>query len=115
MTKEQKYIAELKKLGIYETAFDGTIHALCVLEREQSRTRKAWKATAEPGGEPSTLDQHYEMILRQDRMIHALRESLGLTPKGLRRLRAAFVQPDQEDDRQATTLELIRGKRRAAG
>ena len=53
MTKEQKYADQLKDLGIYEPAFEPTIHQLAILEREQARTRKAWKKSADDG---STVD-----------------------------------------------------------
>ena len=43
LTKEQKYTETMKRLGIYDPAFDATIHQLAILEREQARTRKAWK------------------------------------------------------------------------
>ena len=116
MTKEDKYALELKRLGIYEPAFDSTIHNLAILEREQSRTRKAWKAEAEKEGrEPSTLDKHYEMILRQGKMIQDMKESLGLTPRGLRKIRADFgkSEPDPKD-KPKTMLEILQEKKRAA-
>ena len=116
MTKEDKYALELKRLGIYEPAFDSTIHNLAILEREQSRTRKAWKAAAAAEDrEPSTLDKHYEMILRQGKMIQDLKESLGLTPRGLRKIRNSFgVSETSQQEKPLTMLEIIREKKRAA-
>ena len=46
MAKEQQYIQQLTDLGVYDPAFDGAIHVLCIQERELSRAMKAWKATA---------------------------------------------------------------------
>ena len=89
MSKEAKYIEQLKELGIWDDAFRGTVHDLAVLEREQSRARKEWKATAEDGDAPSMLDELYQLILQQGRDIAKLREALGMTPKGLRRIRTA--------------------------
>lgn len=89
MTKEVRYIQQLKDMGIWEDAFAGAVHDLVVLEHEQSRTRKAWKASAEDGEKPSMLDEHYQLILQQGREIAKLREALGMTPKGLRRIKTA--------------------------
>lgn len=88
MTKEQIYTAQLTELGVYEPAFDGAIHTLCILERELARTMKAWKATsADKNQAPSTADPLYAAILQQRREILTWRDALGLTPKGLQRLK----------------------------
>ena len=87
MRREEQIAQQMHDLGVYAPAFADSIHALAVLERELSRTRKAWAATAPRG--PSVLDPHYEVICKQRREIAALRETLGLTPKGLTRLRRA--------------------------
>ena len=89
LSKETKYIEQLKELGIWDDAFRGAVHDLAVLEREQSRARKEWKATAEDGEAPSMLDEHYQLILQQGREISKLRDALGLTPKSLRRIKTA--------------------------
>lgn len=87
-TKEQIYTAQLTELGIYEPAFDGAIHTLCILERELARTMKAWKTTADDKSRaPSTTDPLYAAILQQRREILTWRDALGLTPKGLQRLK----------------------------
>ena len=114
-TKEQKYANTMKRLGIYDPAFEATIHQLAILEREQSRTRKAWKKYAEGSEEPAMLDRLYAVILQQDKMILTLRESLGLTPKALKRFRAEFGTPveDEPDEKPKTALELLMEKRRA--
>lgn len=114
MTKEDKYAQELKRLGIYEPAFDSTIHMLAILEREQARTRKAWKAdAAKENREPSMLDKHYDMILRQGKMIQDLKESLGLTPRGLLKIRKGFsLGKTEQQEKPKTVLELMREKKR---
>nr|DAL91785.1 MAG TPA: terminase small subunit [Caudoviricetes sp.] len=87
-TKEQVYIEQLTALGIYSPAFDGAIHTLCILERELSRTMKAWKATAaDKNKPPAVTDPLYSAILQQRREILTYRDALGLTPKGLQRLK----------------------------
>ena len=88
MAKEQQYIQQLTDLGVYDPAFDGAIHVLCIQERELSRAMKAWKATApDPKTAPSITDPLYAEISKLRRDILARQDSLGLTPKGLQRLR----------------------------
>jgi len=115
MTKEDKYIAQLKDLGIWEPAFTPAVHDLAVLEREQARARKAWKATVPDGETPSFEDPHYAIIMKQGSVIHAMRESLGLTPKGLRRFRSGFGKEVETEEKPKTVLELLQEKRRATG
>lgn len=129
MTKKQRYIAQLKDMGIWEDAFAGAVHDLVVLEHEQSRTRKAWKETAEEGEKPSMLDEHYQLILQQGRDIAKLRDALGLTPKAIRRIKTARDEvfrmsqrvtddaktaEDERDAEQtknsATVLDFVRAK-----
>lgn len=103
MTRESIYISQLKELGIYEPAFDPEIKTLADLERDLTRARKAWSATVPKGSKPSVLDPHYDLILRLRKEILVHRESLGLTPKSLRKLRGAGPtgsdQPDLIVDR----------------
>ena len=88
MAKEQVYKQQLMDLGVYDPAFDPAIHVLCIQERELSRAMKAWKATA-PGKDASPLitDPLYAEISKLRRDILARQDALGLTPKGLQRLR----------------------------
>lgn len=92
MAKEQDYRQQLMELGIYSPAFDAEIHTLCILERELSRTMKAWKATAAKGEAPLATDPLYDVITRQRRDILQHRDALGLTPKALQRLRRQASQ-----------------------
>ncbi|MFR3324338.1 MAG: P27 family phage terminase small subunit [Oscillospiraceae bacterium] len=88
MAKEQQYIQQLTDLGVYDPAFDGAIHVLCIQERELSRAMKEWKTTApDPKTAPSITDPLYAEISKLRRDILARQDSLGLTPKGLQRLR----------------------------
>ena len=112
-SKEAKYRRSLEALGIYHEAMDPVIHDLCVLERECARTRKAWKATAKDGKNPSPLDDHYTLIRQQQRDILAMRTALGLTPMSLRRIRGQGVEsnhPAEAAREPATVLELVRRK-----
>lgn len=87
MAKEATYIQQLQDLGVYDPAFDPAIHVLCIQERELSRAMKAWKATVAKDQAPSITDPLYQEIAKLRRDILARQDALGLTPKGLQRLR----------------------------
>ena len=91
MAKEQEYKQQLIELGVYTPAFDNVIHVLCIQERELSRAMKAWKATAQPKEAPLITDPLYAEISKLRRDILARQDTLGLTPKGLQRLRKQTV------------------------
>ena len=87
MAKEETYKQQLQDLGVYDPAFDPVIHMLCIQERELSRAMKAWKATAAKDQAPMITDPLYQEISKLRRDILARQDALGLTPKGLQRLR----------------------------
>lgn len=96
-SKEARYKRQLESLGVYDPAFDDAIHVLCIQERELSRAMKAWKATAPGKNEsPSITDPLYAEISKLRRDILARQDALGLTPKGLMRLRKAVAPPSSE-------------------
>ena len=107
MTREQVYTQQLKDLGVYEPAFDPLIKDLAKAERRRTRAEKAWSATAPPGGKPSFLDPHYQVVAQLDREILGYREVMGLTPKSLRRLRGA-TDAAGDADRDPITERLDR-------
>lgn len=120
-TREQTYRQQLQALGIYDPAFDPEISTLAKLERRKTRAEKAWSATAPPGGKPSFLDPHYQVIVQLEDKILAHRETLGLTPKALRRLKGVYdsfrngkqVQdedPPEPASSNLTVLDLVREK-----
>ena len=86
-SKEAKYQQQLESLGVYDPAFDPAIHVLCIQERELHRAMKAWSATVPKGQAPSIADPLYQEISKLRRDILARQDALGLTPKGLQRLR----------------------------
>ena len=96
-TREKTYTEQLQALGLYDPAFDPEIKALATLEREWTAAKKAWAATAPPGGKPSFLDPHYAVIQNLRREILTHREALGLTPKSLRKLRGSPEPPAPQD------------------
>lgn len=99
MTREQRYKQRMQALGIYDEIYDPEITTLCQIERELQMAKKAWSKTAPPGGKPSVLDDLYATIqkMRGEALQH--RDALGLTPKGMHRLRGiqAADGPDQKD------------------
>lgn len=97
MTKEQVYTAQLKALGVWDPAFAPLVHDLAKAERRRTRVEKAWAATAPPGGKPSFLDPHWQILQQLDREILVYREAMGLTPKSLRRLRGSPEPPAPQD------------------
>lgn len=87
MSKEAIYRQQLESLGVYDPAFDPAIHVLCIQERELSRAMKAWKATVPKNQAPLITDPLYQEISKLRRDILARQDALGLTPRGLQRLR----------------------------
>ena len=87
MAKEAEYAKQLQTLGVYDPAFEPVIHMLCIQERELSRAMKAWKATAPKGKAPLITDPLYVEISKLRKAILERQDALGLTPKGLQRLR----------------------------
>ena len=109
MTREQIYTQQLQALGVYEPAFDPLIKDLAKAERRRTRAEKAWAATAPPGGKPSFLDPHYQIVSQLDREILGYREVMGLTPKSLRRLRGV-TDGNADRDPIADALDRIAAK-----
>ena len=99
MTREEIYRQQMQALGIYEEVFEPEIRTLCRIERELARAVKAWSATAPPDGKPSFLNDHFPIIQALRREILQHRETLGLTPKALRKLTGAASAdvPTQKD------------------
>ena len=104
-SREKIYKAQLEALGIYEPAFDPLIKDLAKAERRRTRAEKEWAKTAPPGGKPSFLDPHYQVVAALDREILGYREVMGLTPKSLRRLRGV---PEAAVDSDPITERLDR-------
>ena len=110
-SKEEKYKAMMESLGTWNVAYAPLVHELCILEREISRARAAWKKTAPPGAAPSPLDPHYAMIRQMVRESTALRDSLGLTPRGLRRIKGLGTgEGRSETPEPDTVLSIMRRK-----
>ena len=119
MTREQKYAAQMQRLGIYDEVFDPEIHSLCIMERDLQRLTKRWKAdgcqTVEKNGRgPAATDRTFDAIMTLRRQVLAMKDALGLTPKALCRLkgRPAADADEQGEDKAAelTILDEIRSR-----
>lgn len=110
MTREQVYKAQLKRLGIYDEAFDPEISTLAQLERELSRMKKAWKKTAKPGEAPDVTEPIFTEIRKTRAEILQHRETLGLTPKSLRKLNREAFDNIGETEQKSNVLQMVRGR-----
>ena len=118
MTREQKYIGQMQRLGIYDEIFEPEVHALCIMERDLQRLTKRWKEngcqTVEKNGRgPAATDRTFDAIMTLRRQILAMKDALGLTPKALCRLKGRPATPEEEaDDKipELTILDEVRSK-----
>lgn len=118
MSRESIYREQLKALGIYDQAFEPEIKLLAELERRRTRAKKAWSATAEEGEKPSFTDPHYQVIVQLEREILTHRETLGLTPRALKRVKGAYYETfrvsesvkDEDQPSEPTVLDFVRAK-----
>ena len=118
MTREQKYIEQMMRLGIYDEIFEPEVHNLCIMERDLQRLTKRWKAdgyqTVEKNGRgPAATDRTFDAIMTLRRQVLAMKDALGLTPKALVRLkgRPAPAEDETGDKIQALTiLDEVRSK-----
>ena len=124
MTREQKYIEQLRELGIYCEIFEPEVHTLANLERDLQRLTKRWKEAGRPtverhGAGPATSDKTLDAIMALRREILAHRDALGLTPKGMKRLKGdqfeaaqAIEEPAEASDagEAANVLDFVRRK-----
>ena len=117
VTREQKYREQLQEIGIYREAFDPEIHMLAMMERELQRMVKLWKAQGSPvtdygASGAVTSNKTLDAINSMRRDILAHRDALGLTPKGLHRLKKNSAEEPAERGEGQTVLELVRSKKR---
>lgn len=105
MTAEEKYRHQLVALGTWQDAFAPEVHTLCMMERELRRELKDWRdekklldgndlAQKERTAVRDSASRQYQVILALRRDILAHRDALGLTPRGLQRLRGKDAPAD---------------------
>jgi len=89
MKREDVIREQLQQLGVYDPAFDSEIHILAGMERDLRAAQKAWKDALAEGAPNKFLTEGWPIIerLRKDILSHY--DALGLTPKGMKRLKAA--------------------------
>ena len=94
MSREDTYIKQLKELEIYDPAFNPAIKHLATLERELTRAKKAWSDEAKEKGlkKPSFTSKIYPVIQDLRAEIERNRDALGLTPKGLKRIKGDYYE-----------------------
>ena len=94
MTREEKYIEQLKALEIYDPAFDPAIKNLGRLEKELTRAQKEWSEEAKAEGltRPSFKSKLYPVIQGLRAEIDRNRDALGLTPKGLKKIKGDYYE-----------------------
>ena len=92
--RETEYIDQMKALDIYDPIFDPAIKNLARLERELTRAQKEWSEEAKKAGrdKPSFTSKLYPVIQDLRAEIERSRDSLGLTPKGLKRIKGDYYE-----------------------
>lgn len=94
MSREEIYTKQLQALEIYDPAFDPAIKHLAMLERELTRAKKEWSDEAKAQGlkKPSFKSKLYPVIQNLRSEIERNRDALGLTPKGLKRIKGDYYE-----------------------
>ena len=119
MTREQKYIEQMQRLGIYDDIFEPEVHSLFIMERDLQRLTKRWKEegyrTVEKNGRgPATTDKNFDAIMVLRRQILSMKDALGVTPRALARLigRPTSETPDDDGVKvpELTILDEVRSK-----
>ena len=108
MTREEKYAGQLKDLGIWDEAFTPELKKLGMMERELQRFEKRWR---EEGSDPES--KLWSAIVVQRRDILARKETLGLTPKAMSRIKGNRWA-DQSNAKDTISIEDFRAKLKTA-
>lgn len=80
---------KMRDAGTYDPIYDEEIHVLAGMERDLKRALSQWKKSRDKGGDGGDFNSPLwpaVQQLRKDVLSHY--DSLGLTPKGMKRLRA---------------------------
>ena len=117
MTREQKYIEQMQRLGIYDEIFEPEVHTLCIMERDLQRLTKRWKEEGyrpveKNGRGPATTDKNFDAIMTLRRQILSMKDALGLTPRALVRLKGRPAPPAEEEEElpKVTVLGFVQDK-----
>ena len=97
MAREEKIREAMRAAGVYNEIFEDAIKALAKAERQLSRSEKEWRKqggqmvatlTNKTGAEYTAKDPYWAVVETQRRDVQAMREKLGLTPSGLKKVAA---------------------------
>ena len=103
----------MRALGIWQDSFKPAVKDLADMERDRQKLRKRWRERGRPV--ETIRDPLYSTICALNRDILAMRDSLGLTPKGLKRFRAVIgEEPETHEEKPPTVLSIVRDRRKDA-
>lgn len=105
MTREQLIADKMREAGTYDPIYDEEIHMLAGMERDLKRAMSQWKKPKYKGGDGGDFDAALWPVvqqLRKDVLAHY--DSLGLTPKGMKRLRAGAADDSEGGARAASPV-----------
>lgn len=113
MGREAMIRADMESVGTYNVIFEPSIRQLAKLERELSKAEKAWRAAGgqmvaqqvnKTGAPYTAKDPHYAVVDQLRGSVQALRNQLGLTPTGLKRVKQ---KADSLADGQKSPVETL--------
>lgn len=113
MAREDKIREAMKAAGIYNEIFEDSIKALAKAERQLSRTEKEWRKAGgkmvteqvnKAGATYTAKDPFWAAVETQRRDVQAMREKLGFTPNGLRKVKA---RADETTGRRSKVEQLL--------
>lgn len=108
MTREEKYEEQLKDLGIWDEAFRTELKKLGMMERELQRFEKSWR---EEGSDPES--KLWNVITVQRRDILTRKETMGLTPKAMSRIKGT-KWAEKGNTKETISIEEFRAKLKVA-
>lgn len=103
MAREEKIREAMKAAGVYNEIFEDSIKALAKAERQLSRSEKEWRKsggqmvaqlTNKTGAAYTAKDPHWAVVESQRKDVQAMREKLGLTPSGLKKVQQKAASVD---------------------
>ena len=113
MAREEKIREAMQSAGIYNEIFEDSIRALAKAERQLSRAEKEWRKAGgqmvteqinKAGAKYTAKDPFWAAVETQRRDVQAMREKLGFTPNGLRKVKA---RADEADPARRSKVEQL--------
>ena len=103
MAREDKIREAMRSAGIYNEIFEDSISTLAKAERQLSRAEKEWRKAGgkmvteqvnKAGAAYTAKDPFWAVVEAQRRDVQTMREKLGLTPSGLKKVQARTGEAD---------------------